>query len=270
MLRTRLLTAIILIPVIVYLIYLGGVRFLVLVALLLTLAEVEFCRLLARKDSHPAFIPGVSVVWICLLDAQFPTVGALQPGLTLILLLSLAWQLFRHQHATLADWALAVASGLYLGLCGASLIELRGLRPDGVWWTLIVVPSIFFADAGAYLFGSLWGQHKLIPILSFGKTWEGYLGGIASGSAGAAGLALLWCFRVGPESAINGIQGLLLGFLIATLAPIGDLIISMVKRQAGVKDSGHLFPGHGGALDRMDSILWAAVIGRYYVLWFVN
>ena len=65
-------------------------------------------------------------------------------------------------------------------------------------------------------------------------------------------------------------HGLIMGSLISTLAPVGDLVISMIKRQVGAKDSGKIIPGHGGALDRVDSVLWAAVIGHYYVLWIVH
>lgn len=267
MLRTRLFTAAILIPIVVYCIYLGELPFLALVALLLTLAEIEFCRLMARSGSRPVLSFGIGLVWLFLLDAQFPTPGLLQPGLALILSSSLAWQTFHHTSSTVADWALTVTGGLYLGLCGAGLIGLRGLRPDGLWWTLTAIPAIMFADSGAYLVGSAWGRHKLAPALSPGKTWEGYVAGVITGGLATALLASLWRTSASAGTAVSGAHGLILGLLIAALAPLGDLAVSMIKRQAGAKDSGRLFPGHGGALDRVDSVLWAAVIGYYYVLW---
>jgi len=269
-LRTRLLTAAVLIPIVVYLIYLGALPFLALVATLLTLAEIEFCYLMARDGFRPLLVFGIGLVWLFLADAQFPTLGLLRPGLALILLGSLAWQLFHCQGSPVADWALTVTSGLYLGLCGACLVGLRSLRPDGLWWTLTVVPAIMFADTGAYFVGRAWGRHKLAPTLSPGKTWEGYVAGVVSGGLITALLASLWRIGAGTESAINSMHGLILGLLVATFAPLGDLAISMIKRQVGVKDTGSIIPGHGGALDRMDSILWAAVIGYYYVLWFAS
>jgi len=269
-LRTRLLTAAILIPIVVYLIYLGRLPFLALVALLLTVAEIEFCHLVARDGFRPVLVFGVGLVWLFLLDAQFPALGLLRPGIALILLGSLAWQLFHRQGSPVVDWSLTVTGGLYLGLCGACLIGLRGLQPDGRWWTLVVVPAIMLADSGAYCVGRAWGRHKLAPTLSPGKTWEGYVAGVIIGGLLTALLASLCRIGAGAGTAVNEVHGLILGLLIATFAPLGDLAISMIKRQVGVKDTGSIIPGHGGALDRVDSVLWAAVIGYYYVLWFAS
>jgi phosphatidate cytidylyltransferase len=268
-LRIRLLTATVLIPVVVCCIYLGGLSFLALVVLLLTLAEIEFCRLVARDGFRPALAFGLVTVWLFLLDAQFSTLRLLRPGMALILLGSLTWQLFHRQGSPVADWALTVVGGLYLGLCGACLLGLRGLQPDGLWWTLTVIPAIMLADTGAYFVGRAWGRRKLAPTLSPGKTWEGYVAGVITGGLVTALLALLWRIGAGAETAITGLHGLILGVLIAIFAPLGDLAVSMIKRRSGVKDSGNIIPGHGGALDRVDSILWAAVIGYYYVWVFV-
>jgi len=266
--RTRLLTAIVLIPIVIWCIYLGGLPFLALVALLLTLAEVEFCRLVARDGFHPALAFGIGMVWLFLLDAQFPSLELLQPGMALILLASLAWQLFHRRGSPVADWALTVTGGFYLGLCGACLIRLRSL-PDGLWWTMTAVPAIMLADSGAFFVGRTWGRRKLAPTLSPGKTWEGYLAGVVVGGLLTALLASLWRVGAGAETAVSGVHGLILGSLIAVFAPLGDLAVSMIKRRVGAKDSGAIIPGHGGALDRVDSILWAAVIGYYYV-WFIS
>jgi len=267
-LHTRLLTAVILIPIAVYLIYLGRLPFLALVTLLLTLAEIEFCHLVARDGFRPTLVFGVGLVWLFLLDAQFPTLGLLRPGMALILLGSLTWQLFHRRGSPVADWSLTVTGGLYLGLCGACLIGLRSLLPDGLWWTLTVVFAIVVADSGAYFVGRVWGRHKLAPTLSPSKTWEGYAAGVVTGGLMTALLASLWRSGADAGTVVSSVDGLILGLLIATFAPLGDLAVSMIKRQVGVKDTGHIIPGHGGALDRMDSILWAVVIGYYYVLWF--
>jgi phosphatidate cytidylyltransferase len=269
-LRTRLLTAAVLIPVAFYCIYLGGLPYLSLVLLLLTIAEIEFCSLLARDGFRPALAFGLGMVWLFLLDAQFSPLGLLRPGMALLLLGSLGWQLFHRQGSPVADWALTMAGGLYLGLCGACLIGLRGLQPDGLWWTLTVVPAIMLADSGAYHVGRAWGRHKLAPRLSPGKTWEGYLAGVAVGGLLTPLVAALWRAEAGAGTAVSGVHGLILGLLIAIVAPLGDLAVSMIKRQVGVKDTGWVVPGHGGALDRVDSILWAAVIGYYYVQVFTS
>lgn len=270
MLRTRLRTAAVLIPIAIGGIYLGGWPLLALAALLLTLAEIEFCRLMARAGFRLASAFGIGLLWLLLLDAQRPDWGLLKPGLTLIVLVSLGWQLFHRRRWPVADWAMTVVGGLYLGLCGACVIALRAMPEDGLWWTLTALPAIVFADTGAFFVGRALGRHKLAPTLSPGKTWEGYIAGVLL-SGGLSGLlAGFWRRYAGMGSAIGWQHGLILGVVIAAVAPLGDLAVSMIKRQVGVKDSGTIIPGHGGALDRVDSILWAGVIGYYYVLWFTR
>jgi phosphatidate cytidylyltransferase len=267
-LRTRVLTSIVLIPVVVYCIYRGGLFFFALVTVLLTLAEVEFCRLVARGGFRPVPIFGIGMVWLFLLDAYRPAWGLLQPGMALVVLCSLTWYVFHRQNSPVADWSLTVTGGLYLGLCGACLIKLRDV-PEGLWWTMTVLPAIMLADSGAYFVGQAWGQRKLAPKLSPGKTWEGYLAGVITGMVLTALLASLWRVGAGEGTTLSAVHGLILGGLIAILAPLGDLAVSMIKRHVSVKDSSDLIPGHGGALDRVDSIIWAAVIGYYYLQWFV-
>ncbi|HET91115.1 MAG TPA: CDP-archaeol synthase [Chloroflexi bacterium] len=269
MLRTRALTAIILVPIVIYCVCVGDLTFLALMTLLLTLAEIEFVGMMSRVGFRPTLVFGLGLVWVFLADAYFPGLAMLRPGMTLLILGSLAWQLFHRQGSPVADWALTVVGGLYLGLCGACLIGLRNL-PHGLWWTLTVIPSIMIADTGAYFAGGTWGRRKLAPTLSPGKTWEGYLAGVVSGGLLTGLLAWLWQWGAGEGVPIGIGHGLVLGVLIATLAPFGDLAVSMIKRRANVKDSGSIIPGHGGALDRVDSILWAAVIGYYYVLFVVG
>jgi phosphatidate cytidylyltransferase len=269
LLRTRLLTAAVLVPIAGFLIYVGGLYFLLLVTLLLTLAEVEFCQLMGRARYQPNLVFGIALLWVFLVDAQFPDLGLMRPGLACITLASLAWQLLRREGSPVANWSLTVAGGLYLGVCGAALVWLRGLPQDGLWWTATVVPAIMIADSGAYFIGKRWGRHKLAPTLSPGKTWEGYIAGIVTGGLAGGLLISLWLIWAGPDSSLDIGHGLVLGVVLAIVAPLGDLAVSMIKRYVGAKDTGRIIPGHGGALDRVDSVLWAAVIGYYYVVWFV-
>lgn len=270
MLRTRLLTAAVLIPIAVGIIQLGGLPFLGMVALLLTVAEIEFCGLVARIGFRPYRAFGVAVVGLFLLDAQFPSLLCLRPGLTVVLFVSLAWQMFRCQGRAIADWSLAITSGVYLGVCGAALVGLRGLPPDGLWWTYSALAAIMSADSAAFFIGRAIGRHKLAPTLSPGKTWEGYIAGVGVGGLTTALLTSLWPIAGGRSRASGFGYGLVLGLLVSSCAPLGDLAVSMIKREAGSKDTGSVIPGHGGALDRVDSILWAAVIANYFVLWFVS
>ena len=265
MLRTRLLTALIALPLVIALIKLGGMSFFALVLVILTVAVVEFCRLMEKDHFHPALPWALLLLWVLLLDAQFPGWDVVRPGISFALLGSLAGQLFRRQGKPVADWSLTVAGALYIGWCGWHILRLRNM-PEGLWWVMTVLPAVWFADSGAYLVGRTWGRHKMAPTLSPGKTWEGYFGGVVIGSLLTAGLAALWGLVSGPTGP-RAVDGAGIGLLVSTLSPLGDLAISMVKRQVGAKDSGVLFPGHGGALDRIDSLLWAAVLGYYFILW---
>jgi phosphatidate cytidylyltransferase len=132
---------------------------------------------------------------------------------------------------------------------------------------MLVLPTVWIADTTAYGIGNWIGRRPLAKKLSPNKTWEGYLAGVIFGAASGVGLALLWGTKA---SSITPVRGGLLGMVIAILAPLGDLGVSMIKRELRVKDTGSLLPGHGGALDRIDSWLWAAVLGYYLILWFTQ
>ena len=270
MLRTRLLTAVVLIPIVAWLIYLGDLPFLALIAVLTTLAEIEFCRLTGGRGFQPIHLFGIALVWLSLLDGECLRAGLFRWGLVTILLASVSWRVFRFRQSDARAWSGAIASGLYVGLCGSYLIRLRALPYDGLWWTFILVPTTLFADAVAYLVGSVWGRHKLAPLLSSGKTVEGYVGGILLSAPLGALLGLVFGLKAGPESAVTWLRGLVLAFVIAAAAPMGDLAVSTFKREAGVADSGKLLPGHGGVLDRMDTVLFAAAVGYACVIWLVN
>lgn len=274
MLQTRILTAALLVPVVLVCICVGTVPFLLLTAVTLTLAEIEFCRLVARDGFNPAPTFGVGLVWLFLLDAQAQTqfqaltLNLLEPGFVVIVLSSLVWHIKRHQRdsSPIADWALTLTGGIYLGVGGLCLIRLRGMEPDGLWWTLTAIPAVMFADTSAYFYGKARGKHGLAPTLSPDKTWEGYWAGVIAGGAFTATLVTIWQALTNSTMEVTVVHGLILGTLIATISPLGDLAVSMIKRRADVKDSSHLFPGHGGALDRVDTVLWAAIIGYFYAL----
>jgi phosphatidate cytidylyltransferase len=175
-----------------------------------------------------------------------------------------AYERGRDQAGT--DFGVGMAGVLYFGWIGAYLISLRQL-PQGVWWVLLALPIVWLADSGAYFVGRSLGRHKLSPRLSPKKTWEGYFGGVIVGVLSGAGLAVLYAAFAGPVSSITPWRGAILGLVLSVLTTLGDLGESMIKRQVGVKDSGNLLPGHGGAFDRIDSWLWAGVLAYYVIVW---
>ncbi len=163
---------------------------------------------------------------------------------------------------TPANATIKLAAGFLAMLpASAAALSLRETAPHGEWWLLLAVVLIWVADSGAYFAGVRFGRHKLAPTISPGKTWEGVAGGVA----GVALLALVAGWLLGLRDAQWA--GLVL-LTIATLAfsIVGDLFESLLKRHAGIKDSGSLIPGHGGVLDRFDSLFAALpvfALGRH-------
>ncbi|MFA7383000.1 MAG: phosphatidate cytidylyltransferase [Desulfurivibrionaceae bacterium] len=146
----------------------------------------------------------------------------------------------------------------YLGLCAAHLILLMSL-PQGRAWLLLLTAITAASDTAAFYTGSKFGRHKLCLAISPGKTWEGFAGGLA----GCLGAALLVRYLFLPEQDLFWIG--FIALLLGSLGAAGDLSESIIKRAFGAKDSGSLLPGHGGLLDRIDSLLLTAPI-LYYLL----
>jgi len=267
LLRNRILSALVLIPIVGWAVWLGGWWLFATVLLAAGLAGYEFSRLMRRADYAPSTVFVLVAIGMFLLDAQLPSLGIAQPGLAWLLILSISWQLFQSRHAApTADWALTMAGGLYLGWLSAHMIRLRAL-PDGLAWSVLALLVTWGTDTAAYFVGNAIGRHKLWPRLSPHKTWEGVWGGIAGGMLVGAGIGYLATRWLG---AIGLTHGLFVGLLAGGVGPFGDLAISMMKRQAQVKDSSRLIPGHGGFLDRTDSLIFVVVTTYYYVTWFAG
>lgn len=151
---------------------------------------------------------------------------------------------------------------LWLGLGSSYIVALR-LEYRGVELVFALLAAVWFGDSGALLVGRTLGRRKLAPRLSPGKTVAGAVGGIAFGL-----VALFAARRVlGLESQIGLLSTLVLGALVSVSGVVGDLVESGLKRGAGLKDSGRLFPGHGGILDRLDSLLFAAPVMYHFLAW---
>jgi phosphatidate cytidylyltransferase len=270
MLASRVLVTIILLPIGLALIAIGGWPYTALIALFMGLAAWEYVQLFRTGGYQPAGVLIIMGTLLIVLGRAYNGFESAPWIISLFVLASLTYHLLSYERGrdtAAADFGVTLAGALYIGWTGAYLVSLRAI-PDGKWWILVVLPAVWFADSGAYLIGSRYGRHKLSPRLSPHKTWEGFIAGLVFGTLGGALMAVIWRIGAGPESAITASRGALLGFVVALLTPLGDLGESMIKRQFGAKDSGRLLPGHGGAFDRIDSWLWAAVLGYYMITWF--
>jgi len=267
MLTKRVLAALVLAAVGIPAIIFGNIPYFILIALFLCLAAWEYVNLFRVVDLKPSMVLTVGGVLLILAARQFVPSFA-SAVLTLLVLLAMTVHLFAYEAGrdkAATDFAVTVGGLVYLGWIGAYLLDLRNLE-NGLWYLLLTLGAVWIADSAAYFVGSRFGRHKLSPRLSPKKSWEGYWAGVVLGTLGGSGLALLWHALGGPH--VAWWQGGLLGLMLSLITTLGDIGESMIKRQAGWKDSSNILPGHGGFLDRVDSWLWAAALGYYFIIWF--
>ena len=161
------------------------------------------------------------------------------------------------------DLAITLGGIVYLGWVAAYFIDLRIAAQWGLVADARISDRRVVADAMAYFVGVRFGRHKMFSRLSPKKSWEGYVAGVVAGTLTTGMLSVLMS-HVGPVR-IELLWGMGLGFVLSALTTLGDLGESLFKRFAGIKDSGSLLPGHGGAFDRIDSLIWAGVLGYFWI-----
>lgn len=270
-LRDRLAVSVLLLPLVFLVVQVGSWLYLIAILVILVVAAIEFGGLFVAVRHRPAVPVIVAGTALVVAAEQFPGLN-LWGGLPVVILLAaIAWHLVDYERGAAAsgtDFAITLAGIFYLGGLGRYFVALRG-GPDGLWWLLTALGSVFLADTGAFSFGRMFGRRFIhrpfAPRLSPKKTWEGFAGSVLVGAVGGAVLALCWQIAASPASMLSWQTGGLLGALVGAVGQLGDLAVSMLKRQAGVKDSGAVMAGHGGALDRIDSWLVAMAVGYFYV-----
>jgi phosphatidate cytidylyltransferase len=261
----RILTAVILVPLVLVLVFLGPrwhVLFVAAVALVSALAGWEYLGLAQLRGARP---PRIAVVVALLLlfagNYEWPDfTPAIFGALNLLLLILCTFRGPVEQ--VMSDASASIFCMFYLG---STLLALPALHEEANGPSLVafLFCVVWAGDTIALYVGSFWGRHKLAPTISPGKSWEGSVGSVA-GSLAAAGI-LLWLanYLQAHDSAVlsfpdGTIYWLGLAVVVNIAAQVGDLAESAIKRSAGVKDSGSLLPGHGGVLDRVDALLLAA------------
>ncbi len=259
MLKLRVASGVVGVPLVVLLIWAGDRWYTGAVAAILFLATLEFqagrggwLRPLALIAA--AFSAGLAV-------AAHARGEWMSWVVTALVLIPLIWITFRGEVAeALPDWLWAVGGVLYLGWLGSHLVLLRDLG-EGRDWVYLAVFSTFATDTSAYFVGRAVGRRPLAPAISPGKTVEGSVGGFVFGAA--AVVLLNYFLGLRKETALI----VPLALLLPLAAQLGDLAESRLKRSMEIKDAGQILPGHGGLMDRLDSILLTIVVVYYYVKW---
>jgi len=253
-LRTRIATAAVLIALLLVVLWLPPIATVIALTGIVLAGAWEWSAFLrastlAMRWSYVAVVAAVlPLVWWLSLPR-----GGTQTVLTAAIvwwLIALSWVVFAPHRA--APWSAALAGLFALAPAWLALIRLRLDTLRGAEWTLFVLILVWVADIGAFFFGRRFGKKRLAPEVSPGKTWEGALGGIAL-SALVAVAGSSW-FGIAPAVFVP------LCLIAVAFSIVGDLTESLLKRFAGMKDSGTLFPGHGGVMDRIDSVTGAAPV----------
>jgi phosphatidate cytidylyltransferase len=249
--------------------YFGGFYYFAVITFLLGVAAWEYGHMFAKTDNKVAEPLLIGCV-VLIAGARYFFPAQSIAVLTFSILAAMTWHLLAYEegrdHAA-SDFAVTIAGIVYIGWIGAYLLDLRDI-PGGIWWLAIVLPTIWLTDVAAFFIGSRFGKHPLSRRISPKKSWEGYGGGVLFGTLTAAVLTILWHSFSFKGPGIAWWQGAALGAVLSALSILGDLGESMFKRQAGVKDASNFFPGHGGVLDRIDSWLWGAALGYFFIIWF--
>ena len=269
MLVERIIVGAIILPFFGLMIYLGGWIFTLTMVIILGIAGWEYWRMVHQGGFSPSGILLVGGIagMVLMTHLWGPSGMDFSFSLMVLMLMGISVSGYeRGQDQPVTEFAIITLGFVYLGWMGSHLIPLRAM-PDGVWWIGICLPAAWFADIGAFFVGSQVGKHRLAPRVSPRKSWEGYLGGLPFAVAWSTGLA--W-YAQAYVPAISPLKGAILGIVIGLTAPLGDLFESLLKRQFGIKDTSHIFPGHGGMMDRIDTTVWTGVISYYLIVLFMR
>jgi phosphatidate cytidylyltransferase len=255
---SRLAIAAILLPIVLGIVWLGGwwLFGLVLLGGLLALHELYAMA----RGLRPIVLGGYAGLILTLLGAQLGGPTWLLAGIlsTFVAMLLVFFVSSARQNAV-AGFAVTLLGVAWVGGGLAHFMLVRDIPVDGRLLVFTILITVFADDTAAFFVGRAIGRHRLAPVISPGKSIEGFIGGTVAGVA-------VTFFALYEQDVVSTGESLLLGLVIALAATLGDLFESAVKRDLGVKDSGHLLGGHGGVLDRVDSLLWAGPAAYFALL----
>ena len=269
MLKYRVITGAVSVPLVILAIWFGDPWpwFTLLIAAAALAGTYEFYKMANFDRREPLLYLGSLCSLALVLSPHYRSPYVLPIVITATVLISLIWLLYRpSKEGSFRNWAWAIVGALYVGWMLSHWLSLRGLE-DGRNWVYLAILTTFANDTGAFFIGRSRGKHKLAPAISEGKTREGAIGGLICAILGAVVIATV--LNLISPFTFRYWQIILLGLLVGLFAQLGDLVESLLKRNTGVKESGNLLPGHGGILDRFDSLIFVGAVVYYYVIWVV-
>lgn len=256
MFKTRVLTAVVGMPVILGVLYMGGIYWQLFFGLLGVLGMYEIFNMMSKSSYHPVYIPGYLLFLALIYTTEY--VHYLPLILFFCILLFVIYAVITYPRIRINDVAISMTAAVYLGWT-LHFAEAISTLPDAFTVILLALLLTWASDVGGYLFGRKWGKHKLVPLLSPKKTWEG-----AVGATVLPAIVAVAAFYFYP--ALSTPMYLCMGLLAGIIAQFGDLFMSSIKRFFQVKDSGYILPGHGGVLDRFDSFLLVVPVVYYFFI----
>jgi phosphatidate cytidylyltransferase len=260
MLRLRIITAAIGLPILVAAVWFGTPWFTMLIAAMAAIGSLEFYKLGSQLGLQP--LAPFGVLWTILIIASQHSSSNVPEQLLVtsgIIIPAIYFLARRNRERALTGWVFTIAGIMYIGWMMRWWVGLRNLD-HGMEWVFFGLLATFINDTCAFFCGRAWGTRPLAPSISPSKTWQGAIGG------GIATVLIAVPLKVVLHLPITHLEAIFLGSLLSLFAQLGDLLESMLKRNAGVKDSGSLLPGHGGMLDRIDSLIFTGVIVYYWAL----
>lgn len=261
MLKTRLITAAVALPALwLFIVYAPPAAFAAFIVIVTAIGLGEYFAM-ALPDHRPERVAGTIFGLLVAAGVATRDPNLWGAGMSLTVIAGLAFPIARHADlaAAVHRLGLQILGVLYVGFFMPHVTLMRELPTgDGPRWVLFTLAAVFGSDSGGYFAGRAFGRHQLLPEVSPKKTVEG-----AIGALGGAILAAL-LIQVLVHSALETIETIVLALVLSVLAQFGDLCESALKRAFGAKDSGWIIPGHGGILDRLDSLLFPFVFTYYY------
>lgn len=266
----RISVSLIAIPVIVFLIYFGGVYFLSFVLIISGISFYEFSIMAKTKEANVNLNFGLLAVIFLIVNQYRFFISPYHFLIFFFLLLSII-ELFRNNGSAILNLGATLLAVFYFGIFGSTLIGIRefypnfdGLYLNGGYLVISIIATIWICDSAAFFGGTALGKHKLFLRVSPKKSWEGAIFGFIS-----AVLAMLLAKYLVLDF-LSLKDSIALGVILGVFGQVGDLIESLLKRDAAVKDSSNLIPGHGGIFDRFDSLLFTAPIIYMYLRYFAG